>query len=726
MSRPRPFLTVTASPAPRRTAAAIAAAACWLPAQTPTAPSSPPTAAAKAQDPPPRAPTTTSARLPEVVITESNATDERQLEQVPIDHPGGRDLIGPREVRESGAVNIQTLLRRSPGIQIQEETGSDSLPNIAMRGVTGADGAWRSINLGMYADGIPLAPAPYGQPGNSLFPFVMERVYAVDVQRGGGAVRYGPNNVAGVINFLTRPIPKEATFYGRVRYDTFQNGSYYAATGGTTGPFGVLLEAVYKDGETFRNGGDYTIQNYALKTSYVLAPHVRLFGQLETYEDDSHLSDGLNLAGYRADPKQTQSPQNRFSGNQDRVNLRLEWDLDKDTLLEVITYAYEGNRTFFLGNPTFYGANNNLQFLQTTPRPMRTIALQPQITHTYALGGGTGELHVGLRYLQEDITRTVSRYFPNGTAQLRRTEEQYDYYTSSAWVENAFRYDKWTVTPGARFEYVQIDARDRIGGIAVEKSFTEVLPGLTLSRKLTETWSLFGGAQKTFQAPQAPQISISNNPQDISAQYAWVYEVGSRTRGLDGLLGTDLTLYQIDYTDRLVADPTQFDTFLNTGRSRHRGVELGLNSDLAAVGLPGVSLWTTSSFNDSRFTNGAFDGNRFAGAPRLLASWGARYRHERSGLWVGFDGTYVGNAYSDSENTRDINATGTRGLRPAYHIWNVGTGWDHAFNAKNEVSVMVGGRNVFDEDYFELRSARGIYPGAPASLVCQIGCTHRF
>lgn len=726
--------TVGAVPSLLRAAVAAALFAPLLAAQSTssTSPSNqdPKPAPTSVQEPKPNAPQNPPAatgRLPEVLVTESPDAAERQLEQVPIDNPGARNLIGPRDVRNAGSMNIQELMRRTPGLFLQEETGSDSLPNLSMRGVTnGAEGAWRSINLGMYADGIPLAPAPYGGPGNSLFPFTLERVYAVDVQRGGGAVRYGPNNVSGVVNFLTRPIPVDPTLYARVRYDTFDNASFYTAVGGTTGPFGVLLETVYKDGETFREGGDYTIQNYALKTSYRLSDSVRLFGQVERYDDDSKLADGLTLAEYNRDPKQTLSPQNRFAGQQDRVNFKLEWDIDRDTLFELITYAYDGNRTFFLGSPTNYGLTNNLAYIQTTPRPMRTVAVQPQVTHSYGLGGGTAELHVGLRYLQEDIVRTVSRYLVNGTQQLRRSEEQYDYYTGSAWIENRFHFDEWTVTPGVRFEYVQIDAKNRINGVGVEKDFTEALPGLTLSRRMNEAWSLFGGVQSTFAAPQAPQISITTNPQDISAQYAWVYEVGSRTRGLDGLFGTDLTFYHIDYSDRLVQDPAQFDVFVNAGSSRHRGVELGLTSDLKAAGLPGVSLWSSTSWNDSKFTDGAFDGNRFAGAPTWLAAWGARYRHEATGLWLSIDGSYVGPAFTDADNTRDINAAGTRGLRPSYQLWNAGIGWDAKLDEKNEVSLMIGGRNLFDEEYFEPRAARGIFPGAPVSMVFQLGVTHRF
>ena len=727
-----------AVPMAAQAAAAQGDAAGITPAAGPKPPATAPLPSTPPQDPPqapvarnPQQPAAPGNRLPEVLVTELPPDERRQLSEVPIDNPGARARIGPDEMARSTGWSIQSALRRTPGVHIQDETGSDSLPNIAIRGVTnGAEGAWRSINLGMYVDGIPLAPAPYGQPGNSLFPLAMERVYGVDVQRGGGGVRYGPNNVAGVVNFLTRPIPTDPTLVARVRADTFENNSYYTAVGATEGAFGALLEGVYKHGETFRDNGDYTLQNYALKTRYEASSSVRVLAQVETFDDDSDLSDGLSLAAYRANPRQSTAPQNRFRGEQDRVNLKLEWDVDADTRFELITYAFDGNRTFFLGTPTDH-ANAPLQFVQATPRPIRTVAIQPQVTHVYDLGGATGELHAGVRYLQEDIVRSVRRQFPNGTEQLR-SEEQYDYYTGSAWVENALRFEDWTVTPGVRFEYVEIDGRNRANtnaalvGLETTKSFAEALPSLTVARKMSDAWGLYAGAQATFAAPQAPQISITNNPQDISAQYAWVYETGSRTRTADGLLGTDLSLFQIEYDDRLVQDPDQFDVFVNAGSSRHRGVELALDSDLTAAGLAGVSLWTTTTYTESTFTNGAFDGNRFAGAPTWLASWGLRYLHEPTGLWIGCDGVYVGAAFSDAENTRAINAAGTRGLRPTYEIWNASIGWDHKFSSQTEVNVLAGARNVFDEDWFEIRSGRGIYPGAPPSYVFQLGVTHRF
>ncbi|GHK19085.1 hypothetical protein ECZU03_28740 [Escherichia coli] len=58
-------------------------------------------------------------------------------------------------------------------------------------------------------DGIPVPFAPYGQPQLSLAPVSLGNMDAIDVVRGGGAVRYGPQSVGGVVNFVTRAIPQD-------------------------------------------------------------------------------------------------------------------------------------------------------------------------------------------------------------------------------------------------------------------------------------------------------------------------------------------------------------------------------------------------------------------------------------------------------------------------------------------------------------------------------------
>lgn len=672
--------------------------------------------------------------MPEVLVT-ADAPGGTQVGPVPLDYAAGRDILGPTEVERAGALSLQEILRRSPSIAVSDETGSDSLPNIAIRGISGNDGIFRSVNLTMMADGIPLAGGPYGAPGASGFPLLMERVYAIDIARGGAAVRYGPNNVAGVVNFLTRPIPERGTLETLVKYNSFNDASFYAGVGGTYDGFGYLAEGVYKTGDTYREHGDYTLQNWSLKTSLRHSDTVRSLFQIERFEDDSDLADGLSWAQYQADPQQSTSPQNRFAADQDRLNWRLQWQATPRTLAEVVTYWYDTNRTFWLGNPLFYG--DSPTYIQATPRPMETWAVQPQLTHKSAFdvpgleGEVYSELLAGVRYQSEDLVRRVERT-PTGGATTLRSDDRYDYGAWSAFVQDKFEWKDWILTPGVRFEAVGIDAERVAGtqpgvGNTNEQDFVEVLPAISAAYRLDEGWSVYSNIQSSFQAPQAAQIDLLDNPQEVEAQYAWMYEVGTRLQSRDGALVADLCVYQIDYSDKLEADPDQFDVLLNSGRTRHRGVELALDADVSRpAGVEGLGVWTSAAWNESEYMNGDFEGNEVTGTPEWLLSWGLRYEHEETGIYGGLDGFYVDEAYSDRENTEAINADGTRGLRPAYIVWNAQTGIGMDLGPNCRLRFQLNGRNLFDHEYFEVRAARGIYPGAPFGYGAELGLKFTF
>jgi len=679
-------------------------------------------AAAQAQDPQPQSSTRPADEVPEVVISAKDLGAKGRLDFTPLDFTAARDVIGQEELATSGVLSIQEILRRSPSVTIWDETGSESLPNVALRGVTGNEGASRSINVAMTVDGIPLASAPYGHPGASLFPLVLERVYAVDVQRGGASVRYGPNNVAGVINYLTRPIPTATTFELGTRLDSFQNASQYLGAGGTVDNLGVLVEGVYKDGQTFRDHGDFTLQNYALKLGYAFSEDFRALFQLESFDDDSQLADGLTLAAYQADRFQSTALQNRFTGDQLRSSAKFEWQLASGTRAELVTYWYDSERTFLLGSPTGYV--NTPTFLQATPRPMEVWAVQPQVAHEYEFLGAHAELFAGVRYLQEDITRRVERYFPNGT-QTVTGDADFDFAATSIFAESTFLTERWRITPGVRFEDVAIDAQDKLaaGQPKFEQDFTEALPALSASYLLDDGWSVYANVQSSFKSPEAQHIELSSDPQDIEAQYAWTYELGTRADVLDERLRADLTLYQIDYRDRIEPNPDALDVFDNIGATRHRGVELAVDGDLSKLAVEGLGAFVTAAWNESEYRNGSFAGNDVVGAPEWLLSWGLRWKHETSGLWAGLDGFFVDESFSDRENTVAINAAGTRGVRPAYTVWNARVGVVRELAEGCTVRATALVRNLLDEEYFEIRAGRGIYAGAPFSYGGELGIT---
>ena len=141
------------------------------------------------------------------------------------EHPGARDVIRREEFERQGATQARDVLNRIPGVNAPENNGTgshDMALNFGIRGLNPRLAARSTVLM----DGIPVPFAPYGQPQLSFAPISMGNMDAVDVVRGGGAVRYGPQNVGGIVNFVTRAIPDEPTVKGGFQTETSPSSSH--------------------------------------------------------------------------------------------------------------------------------------------------------------------------------------------------------------------------------------------------------------------------------------------------------------------------------------------------------------------------------------------------------------------------------------------------------------------------------------------------------------------
>ena len=158
-------------------------------------------------------------------------------------------------------------------------------------------------------DGIPVPFAPYGQPQLSLAPVSLGNMDAIDVVRGGGAVRYGPQSVGGVVNFVTRAIPQdfgiEAGVEGQLSPTSSQNNpkeTHNLMVGGTAdNGFGTALLYSGTRGSDWREHSATRIDDLMLKSKY--APdEVHTFNSLlQYYDGEADMPGGLSRADYDAD-----------------------------------------------------------------------------------------------------------------------------------------------------------------------------------------------------------------------------------------------------------------------------------------------------------------------------------------------------------------------------------------------------------------------------------------
>src|SRR5450830_1936025 len=223
---------------------------------------------------------------------------------------GARTVVQKDAIQNSGATSISDVMRRIPGVQISDNSGSSGSAvslNIGVRGLAGRYSPRSTVLL----DGIPMAVAPYGQPQLSFAPVSLTNIDTVDVVRGGGAVRFGPQNVGGIINFKTRAIPNTPGITGdaSVRYNSYsetgQNQQYSVFAGGQLDN-GLGLALLYSGvrGSDWRVGSDEKVNDFALKFRYDLSPTAEVYGKLSYYDVNSRTPGGLTVAQYKANPFQ--------------------------------------------------------------------------------------------------------------------------------------------------------------------------------------------------------------------------------------------------------------------------------------------------------------------------------------------------------------------------------------------------------------------------------------
>jgi len=638
-------------------------------------------------------------------------------------HPGARSVVRREQIEESGASNVREVLRRVPGLQVQESNGtggSDISLNVGARGLTSR----LSPRATILQDGIPLAVAPYGQPQLSLAPTSIGNIESVDVVRGGGAVRYGPQNVGGIINFVTRGIPEEL-----VRELSYQTESAPAQGGflnktsafiGGTADNGLGMALLYSGvrGDTYRDHSGTQIDDLLLKYRYRLSDIDELSGSLQYYEADADMPGGLSVAEFEDDPYQTSRPFDRFDGERKQAVLKYSRTPDADHKFELTSFYNTSLRGSSL-------ANNNpakMTWLRQFPREYEVFGIEPRYSQLFLVGDSSHELGVGYRYIEEDSAeKRYDRTFKAGSnpwsvSKKLATSNSAGTEAHAVYVDDRIDIGNWTLTPGIRYEQVRVNSHNRLTGEHRQQRFSEPLPSLNALYHLSEAWKLYANYNASFGSVQHIQLS---QDADLSAEKAHTYEVG--TRYADGVWNAELTLFHIKFEDQLEIVPgSSPSAWANGGETRHRGVEMAGGYEFAALDprLDGLSAYASLVLIEATREEGANQGNDLPFYSRQVATLGLRYE---TGPWTwNLDGYAQSRQFADAANTDAESANGSIGEIPGFGYWNARG--EYAFGPQlANLKLAVGVKNLLDRAYYTRSTDNnlGKYLGQPRTLYLQ-------
>ena len=267
-----------------------------------------------------------------------------------------------------------------------------------------------------------------------------------------------------------------------------------------------------------------------------------------------------------------------------------------------------------------------------------------------------------------------------------------------------------SLTLGARFDEVEYEVGDRIGGNGGgHRRFSEFSPVLGLNWVVHDAVSAYGNVSTSFDPPSTTELANPYGPTgfnpDLEPQTATNFELG--VKGLiAGSLRYELALFHIDVRDAIV--PFELGGsgqafYENAGRSTREGLETAVTVRLAP-GLSATATYTWSDFRFDRFVGldgQDYAGNRIPGVPEHLfnldLSWNSEF-----GLFANWDLLYAGGFFADNANAVATDAYVVSNLRLGYR-------WQHG---RWSFEPFAGISNLFDESYaanVRLNAAFGRY-----------------
>ncbi|MGR5210830.1 TonB-dependent receptor family protein [Vibrio rotiferianus] len=642
----------------------------------------------------------TQTTIMETVVVTGSVIGNSDLEDVKA-YPGARTVVTSEQIEKTAAHSIDAALQSVPGIKVQDETGTGVLPNISVRGLK----ASRSGHAQFLMDGVPLTLAPYGHTGQSIFPATLSMLDRIDIVRGGAAVQYGPNNVGGVINLVTKPIPNTWQTEISNRLTVFEEGDtplndFYLRTGGwLTDTFAIQLEGNFLKGESFREHSDTDVKNFQTKAQWLLSDTQELQAFIQRYDADTQMPGALSPEDYKKDRTQSKRPYDEYQGKSTRWSVKYLHDLNiaDSAELEVLTFGHNSERFFQWGFNSAGGhwADPSLPStdIRTSPREFRVYGVEPKLAMYFEGKSVTQNWIVGARYVNEDIDYKLTQTpIAGGETKVPRdwhleTDAFAGYISNEIGLFN----DALKVTPGVRYESVDMTFDDLGKSESADNKVTEWLPGLTVAYHLTEQWVGYANAQKSL---RAPQIAYIRGLGEEGSELAWNYELGARYN--QDSTSFNAALYRIDFKDQLQwQSATQ--TFDNIGKTLHQGIEL--SGRYAPKALQALSLGASYNYLDATLEeNGPNKGNQLAYTSKHQLSWDATYTF--TGIDTTLSGYYFSDAYADNANTSAEDETGAKGKVPAYMVWNFNLGTDLYKDDKGKLRMNVAVNNLFDEDYY--------------------------
>lgn len=640
--------------------------------------------------------------------------------------PGAAVIVSQEQIQQFTPSSTEEILKRVSGVYVKPEEESAIVANIGMRGISSAD--YKTLIL---EDGVPVAAGLFVGNGRYYNPRI-QRMDSIEVLKGSSALRYGPMNIGGIVNYRTKQ-PKDGALVDLSigSWDTYKTTVELGGSSPTKDSnVGAILSWAKSDG--FMDKG-YEMKDAVIKAGTAIGDNQWVGVKFTHYENDANISyRGQFLGEYHAKKQNNPAPDDWFLTERNSFDINHRWDINPDTELQTLLYWSEMNRDYWR-----YGVNATAsqaagRWIYTdnvsgNNRAFERIGAETRLIAKNTIFNIPGEAEIGLRLMNEkmdDVTINAKRATPRSGTTAKDTKDSAK--SVALYAQNRFDIsDQLSVTPGVRVERYEQQRDDKQKNETVKTSNTEVMPGLGVTYQFIPAVQLYASVYKAF-SPALNGDSLSGmKDQKLEAETAVSWELG--LRGQQDAVRYELTAFRMDFDNQIIPANSNSDfQSTNGGKTYNQGLEgaVSLEFENGFDVFANLTWIANAEFKGDRYNkNGSLkskDGDRVPYTPEWVANLGVGYTY--AGLRSQLSANYTGSQFTDELNTKPIveNTSGFfTGKIDAYTTVDLTT----RYTLNDQVEFYGAVKNLEDKRYIaSLR--QGIYVGPERSF--EAGVRYRF
>lgn len=638
--------------------------------------------------------------------------------------------------------NARQLYSQVAGLNIYQNDDAGLQLNIGGRGLDPN----RTANFNTRQNGYDISADVLGYPESYYTP-ASEGLKEIQVIRGAASLQYG-TQFGGLINFkMKEPNPnKPIELITRNTLGSFGLYTNFTSLSGTKDKFSYYTYFNYKTGDGFRPNSEFESKNVFAHVGYQFNDKTKVTGDVTYMHYLAQQGGGLTDTMFENDPYQSNRARNWFQVDWLLYNVKLDHKFSEQT-----------NFTF-----NFFGLNASRDALGF--RTNRVDQIDPGSERDLIKGdfnnfGFETRLLSKYKVAQKDATFLIgSKFYKANNYQQQGPGSDgigpdFNFYTDefpnysnqsqfdlpnlnvAVFGENIFYVtDKFSVTPGFRFEYIRTQSEgfyknintDAAGNVIFEETIEDnqdfdrsfVLLGVGLSYKPTTSFEAYGNISQNYRSVTFSDININNpafaiNP-DITDEKGFTADLGIRGN-YNNILSYDLGVFGLFYNGRIgfvqkvLSDNRIISERGNVGDAVMYGVESLFDFNLKKV----LDLSNDFSFNyfintsiiSSEYTASdqiGVQGNKVEFVPDLNLKTGLKFGYKDLSTSVQY--TYLSQQFTDATNSVEANLSGVIGAIPSYDVLDVSLAYSY-----KRFKLETGINNLLNNAYFT-RRATG-YPG---------------